>query len=308
MSKKPEFRVILFANGLPGINAAKYLQKQGCEFIAVPDPADNLRNDPSFSFNSFCARHKIAVLKPLSFSDKKFLRTITALKPDLLISVQCRQLLKQELIDTVNGEAFNIHFSDLPRNRGCYPGIWHLLNCDTYTGITLHRLTKGIDSGCIIDKRRRKIQLKDTSKSIFEWCTQMVTPLLSKNFANLISGKYKCIPQDPKKAIYYSRNSINFSECYIDWNQPAEKVSGFIRAFAFPPYQFAKTRCGRAEVFVEAVASLTGGKALFMPGSVISLTKSGKGIKARVQTGSGIISVKISGEVSGIKKGSRLYK
>ena len=49
-------------------------------------------------------------------------------------------------------EIFNIHFSLLPKYRGVYTSSLPLLNDETETGVTLHQIDSGIDSGCIISQ------------------------------------------------------------------------------------------------------------------------------------------------------------
>ncbi|MBQ8080233.1 MAG: hypothetical protein IJ236_09800 [Oscillospiraceae bacterium] len=48
-------------------------------------------------------------------------------------------------------ELYNIHFSLLPRYKGCYTSVHPLLHGDTTTGVTFHRIRRGIDTGEIID-------------------------------------------------------------------------------------------------------------------------------------------------------------
>lgn len=45
---------------------------------------------------------------------------------------------------------FNLHYSLLPAYKGCYPGIWPILNGESKSGVTLHEIDSGIDTGPII--------------------------------------------------------------------------------------------------------------------------------------------------------------
>ncbi len=299
MLKKSQFKVLLFGNGKPGIEAAKILKKGGFNFLVIPDPGDNEKRKPGDSLYSYCLKKDMHFIKPDSFSNEGFLKIIKSLKPDIILSVQCRRILKPELLALVKGRAFNVHFSDLPRSRGCYPLIWHLLSGDEYAGVTLHKIDNGIDTGCVIDNVRKKITVSDTSKSLYHWCTQMVKPLMEKNISRLLAGKYRCVKQDSKKATYYSRSSINFKEVYIDWNKSSFEVSRFIQAFAFPPFQYAKTRLGKSNVEIKSVKSFKKSAVKNPAGAVIS--KNSK--RVTVQTGDGTVTVE-AGSMSKIKKGS----
>ena len=47
-------------------------------------------------------------------------------------------------------QLFNIHFSLLPKYKGMFTSILPILNNDKITGVTFHRIDKGIDTGDII--------------------------------------------------------------------------------------------------------------------------------------------------------------
>ena len=67
-------------------------------------------------------------------------------------------------------EIYNIHFSLLPRYKGVYTAIWPILNGETETGVTLHRMEAGIDTGAIITQVAIPISLTDTARDIYHRC------------------------------------------------------------------------------------------------------------------------------------------
>ena len=54
--------------------------------------------------------------------------------------------------------AFNVHSSLLPKYKGLMPTFWVLKNEEKETGVTLYKLTQGIDNGPIISKREFEIK------------------------------------------------------------------------------------------------------------------------------------------------------
>lgn len=60
-------------------------------------------------------------------------------------------------------QIYNIHFSYLPYYRGVYTSIFPILNNESYSGVTLHIIDEGIDTGDIID------QIKFNIKNYTAW-------------------------------------------------------------------------------------------------------------------------------------------
>lgn len=295
--------IILFCNGKAGIPAINYLINNAYNICVVVDPADVGKNTWQPSLKAYCQKNKIPFMDPPCYSNKAFLDDLYKFKPAVMFSIQCKKIIKKETIDIVSGEIFNFHFSDLPKNRGCFPGAWHLLNEDKYVGVTLHKLTEGIDDGPIIDKIKKKVTISDTCRSIYDWSCNQVLPLLKKNLRHILTKEYVAVQQNKSLANYYSRNSINFTKLFVDWNQDVNKVSRYIQAFIFPPFQFPKTRYGAAEINIIGVVKVTKKKREALPGTILSVKT--ESIEVQVEDGS--ISLSVADKLRNIKPGEYFY-
>ena len=61
--------------------------------------------------------------------------------------------LKKEIIKTKNfksNKLFNLHFSLLPSYKGMHTSAFPILNGEKYSGVTIHKIDNGIDTGDII--------------------------------------------------------------------------------------------------------------------------------------------------------------
>jgi len=65
-----------------------------------------------------------------------------------------------------NYHFFNLHAGSIKTNRGAHPIIWSILNGDTSTELTFHKINEKIDQGIIIGKYSVPIHQKDDATSI----------------------------------------------------------------------------------------------------------------------------------------------
>lgn len=132
---------------------------------------------------------------------------------------------------------YNVHFSLLPKYKGMYTSIWPILNGEKESGVTLHIIRRGIDTGEIIDQDRININYDMNSYQLYTQYIDLGTSLIKKNIKKLISNDFNSIPQSKADSTYYSKSSINFNRIKLDVNATANQIHNQIRAFAFKPYQ-----------------------------------------------------------------------
>jgi methionyl-tRNA formyltransferase len=82
---------------------------------------------------------------------------IVAFEPDVIITVLGNQLFKKKIIVVPKKCFINLHSSLLPLYRGLLPSFWVLKNNEECTGVTVHIIDEGIDTGPIITQKRLRI-------------------------------------------------------------------------------------------------------------------------------------------------------
>lgn len=132
---------------------------------------------------------------------------------------------------------FNIHFSLLPEYKGAHTAIWPILEGKDYSGVTLHRIDPGIDTGEIIYQERFHVALEDTSKDLYEKHLTVGTKIFSDWCVRLIEGNFVSQKQSAINSSFRSRKSIDFGHIVVDFKQTAFQVHNQIRAFTFRDYQ-----------------------------------------------------------------------
>ncbi len=153
----------------------------------------------------------------------------------LFLSLEYDKLLRPARFRTKR--LFNIHFSQLPLYKGMYTSVWPVRNGETYSGVTLHRIDKGIDTGEIIDQRAYPITLADTSRDVYFKNLATSYELVVDYFEDLLCDTVTTYPQPAVPSSYYSRATIDFSDIVVDFNNTAFQIHNFIRSFSFYEYQ-----------------------------------------------------------------------
>jgi methionyl-tRNA formyltransferase len=158
-------------------------------------------------------------------------------KTDLLLSIQYDRIIP---INKLNGaRAYNIHFSALPRNRGCYPVVWSLREGDAHAGVTLHRMTQNIDDGPIVDTILTPIYESTTARELYDRSNTLAVEMAARHLPRLLCGKEPAeTQQNYALATYHDRKSIDFTKLDIPYQTlTAADCSRLARSLIFPPLQ-----------------------------------------------------------------------
>ncbi|MFD2718418.1 formyltransferase family protein [Hymenobacter monticola] len=134
-------------------------------------------------------------------------------------------------------QLYNIHFSLLPRYKGVYTAIWPILNGETETGVTLHRMEAGIDTGPIIHQRKITLGPNDTARDVYHSCLALGHEVLCEFIPQLVAKPLAGTLQPAMGSTYYGPKSIDFANLPIDLRQTAFQVHNAVRAFTFQEYQ-----------------------------------------------------------------------
>jgi UDP-4-amino-4-deoxy-L-arabinose formyltransferase/UDP-glucuronic acid dehydrogenase (UDP-4-keto-hexauronic acid decarboxylating) len=250
--------------GCVGIEA---LLNAGYEISAVFTHADDPREKTFFgSVAQLCAQHDIAVHAPEDPNHPLWIERINKLAPDFIFSFYYRHLLGENLLACARSGGFNLHGSLLPRYRGRAPANWVLVNGETETGVTLHRMVKRADAGAIVAQQRVSISATETALSLHGKLRTSAADLLSETLPLLGRGQLPGIEQDESRATYFGRRTP--ADGLIDWQQPASRLYNLVRAVT-QPYPGAFCALGEHKLIVWS-ARVQAGNDGQAPGTVLS--------------------------------------
>ena len=131
---------------------------------------------------------------------------------DFVVSYGYRHILKLNNINQSNCPIFNLHISYLPYNKGAHPNFWSFYD-NTPSGVTMHVVDEGVDTGPIIDQRYVNFEERhDTFMKTYKVLNLEMEDLFIHNFELLISGKWVATKQEGKGTCHLAKDlPINFS-------------------------------------------------------------------------------------------------
>ena len=104
----------------------------------------------------YCEKNNINFDRVSDFSSIEFINSLSKLSIELIVVCHFQKILKKELIALPSLGCINLHPSLLPKYRGMAPQHWPIINGEIETGITVHFIDEGVDTGDIILQKKNK--------------------------------------------------------------------------------------------------------------------------------------------------------
>lgn len=226
-------RAVVFAYHDMGCIGISALVKAGYKIAAIFTHADSAAENQFFaSVARTAAEHGIPVFAPEDVDHPLWVDRIRSMAPEVIFSFYYRNLLSTEILNCATKGAFNLHGSLLPKYRGRAPLNWTLVNGETETGVTLHRMLARADAGAIVAQSRVSIEPEDNALTLHHKLNAAAENLLADCLPALKCGKVAERPQDDSQATYFGRRTPQDGR--IDWSQPAQSVNNLVRAVTEP--------------------------------------------------------------------------
>ena len=261
-------KAVVFAYHDIGCAGIEALLAAGYDIAAVFTHADDPKENNFYgSVAQLCARNGIPVHAPEDANHPLWVERIAKLNPDYIFSFYYRNLLSEALLGTASKGAFNLHGSLLPKYRGRAPANWVLVNGETETGVTLHRMVKRADAGAILAQHKVVIERSDTGLTLHAKLRDAATHLLRDALPQLAAGKLTETAQDESQATCFGRRTA--ADGKLEWNKPAEELFNLVRAVT-QPYPGAFCAVGEHKLIVWQADVVKGNEGL-APGRVISV-------------------------------------
>jgi folate-dependent phosphoribosylglycinamide formyltransferase PurN len=147
---------------------------------------------------------------------------------DLVISFGYRFIVDEHVILSSNIPMLNLHISLLPWNRGAHPVFWSFWD-NTQSGVSIHIIDKGIDTGPILFQRPVFI---DASKESFASAYNKLN-LELVDLTSILTEKLEGKPQHGKSTFHFKRN---LPSDFSGWNSNIKNEIDRLSKIGFTPY------------------------------------------------------------------------
>ena len=211
---------------------------------------------------------QIPISQPVSINESEYLEYLNQLDIEIIVVAAYGMIFSKELLAIPKLGCINIHASLLPSWRGASPVQATIMNGDKETGITLMKMTKGLDCGPIYSQHKMKLTQTESGDVLMEMLGNLAAKAIKNDFKSILKQNLKAEPQINSKASYSGK--INKKDAKLDWSKSSEILAREVRAFNSNPgayfmYKNEAIKCWHA--IPKDTDSL--------PGKVISSDKNG---------------------------------
>ena len=172
----------------------------------------------------------IRTYQPDTINSEQSVATIAAERPDALVVCAYGALVREPLLSDYT--ILNVHPSMLPRWRGAAPIERAIMAGDPVTGVSIMRLTEGLDSGPVCAQAEVPIEPSDDFGSLSERLTRVGTELLVAALTDLSHGalEQKFVEQDETGVTYAEK--VTVEDRRLDLARPAGELVNQVRALS----------------------------------------------------------------------------
>jgi methionyl-tRNA formyltransferase len=162
------------------------------------------------------------VIQPERLHEPEPLERIAAVEPEVVCVCAFGVLIREPLLSTY--EMLNVHPSLLPRWRGAAPVERAIMAGDPETGVSIMRVTEGLDSGAVCVREAVPITGDDDYGTLAARLERLGGDLLVR----ALDERPPFVEQDDAAATY--AHKIEASDRALDPSRPAEELERVVRA------------------------------------------------------------------------------
>jgi methionyl-tRNA formyltransferase len=235
-------------------------------YTQPPREAGRGLKERSSPVHRFATEAGLPVETPSSLKSRETQLAFSAGNPDAAVVVAYGRILPLTLLDAPRLGSFNLHASLLPRWRGAAPINRAIMAGDRETGVTVMRMTEGLDEGPICLSRRVSIGEHETAGELHDRLAVEGAGLMIDAMKRLEQGTLPQTAQAPEETTYALK--ITKAEAHIDFDRPARHVLRHIHGLSPFPGAWVTAKIGGTPRRLKILkAEASGGKG--PPGGII---------------------------------------
>src|SRR5262245_21716530 len=143
--------------------------------------------------------HSIPVFHPESVNTPEGVAGLREMRPDLLVVAAYGQILSKDVLGVPPVGGINVHASLLPKYRGAAPLARAIYHGETRTGVTIIRMTTGLDAGDMLSQEDVEIGPEETAGEVEARLAPLGARLALEVVGRLEAGPVEGRKQDPSQ-------------------------------------------------------------------------------------------------------------
>jgi methionyl-tRNA formyltransferase len=199
---------------------------------------------------------KLVIRNPNNLNTDEELKFFKEVNPDIVVVVAYGQLISKKFLEVPTKGFINIHSSLLPKWRGAAPIQRAIMNLDKQTGVSIMKITEGLDSGPVMKKIPIDISPSDTSLIISEKLSKISSEYIVEALDDIFNNKNKFTEQDHNNATYAKK--IKKIEGWINWEESAKNILGKINGLNPDPGAWFEYKKIRYKIWKASILEKTG--------------------------------------------------
>ena len=226
------------ANNKLGLEIARWLSERESPVALVVHPPHRARFRDEIV--AACGLPQDRVFDGATFQHPEERARLAALSPEVGVSILFDYVLRGETLALFPRGCINLHPSLLPYNRGQYPNVWSIVE-GTPSGVTLHYMDEGVDTGDLVAQREVPVSSTDTGESLYRKLEAAGLDLFRETWPAVERGTVPRLaqPRDGGGTYHRTRDVDAIDRIELDRSYTARQLIDVLRARTFPPYRGA---------------------------------------------------------------------
>lgn len=223
-------RIAFFGEDAFSVIVLQSLLDSGHDICGVFTP--HYENQIYKRLEGFCQKNSLKFYREKRINSIEVVDKLKELDLDLIVVTHFEKILKKSIIEIPKIGCLNMHPSLLPYYRGLAPQHWPIINGDEYTGVTVHFIDEGVDTGRIVLQEKVRIEPNDYVFDL-QGKFRNIYRFLMKNAVDLVSNDPsvgKVQSSDPGS--HYGR--LKLENCIIKKEMKTAEAYNLIRGVSFP--------------------------------------------------------------------------
>jgi methionyl-tRNA formyltransferase len=228
-------RLVMMGTGLfaePTFEALLASRQSVVGLVTQPDRASGQERGSTRQtgrgMKTIAQEKEVAVYQPESINTPEGVAKLHEWGADLLVVAAYGQILSKDVLQATPQGGINVHASLLPKYRGAAPIAWAIASGETRTGVTIIRMSTGLDAGDMLAQEAVDIGPDETTGEVEARLAvvgaRMALDVVERMAAGPVAGQ----KQDPGQVTKAPK--LKKEHGAVRWDQHGSRICNHIRA------------------------------------------------------------------------------